>query len=100
MSPKQRARVYREAARIVAEFEDRDSGAGSCSAIADAMFPESDTLSAWERSKESANISIYQGLFSPSDFSEGYWGEFWDAPRACRCIALCFMAAMVEAGDA
>lgn len=35
------------------------------------------------------------------DETDGAWGFFWgDDSHDCRVLAVCFMAAMVEAGDA
>ena len=47
----------------------------------------------------------YAALFKPEDeHFDGSWGTRWsdsyEERQDCRILALCFMAAMVEAGDA
>lgn len=92
------AKVYREAAKQGAEgaidgacvwiawAQDKDGGAYFCDPL----------------------VEEYSGLFKPGPGV--YWGELWadnihnprpdPATRECRVLALCFMAAIVEAGDA
>lgn len=93
-----RAAVYRKAAQL-GELGERD---GSCVwvAVAEGLdSPYASELSA-----------KYSKVFNPgSDFAL-YWGNEWadqpwscgpvEAARDCRVLALCFMAALVEAGDA
>lgn len=92
-----RAAMYREAANIVECGID----AHSCHAIYRATglgVPDE-----WEKRLPCSDADEYDELFRPDD--PGAWGESWgicwgDERHDCRVVALCFMAAMVEAGDA
>jgi hypothetical protein len=48
-------------------------------------------------------VKRYQDVFKPED-GDWTWGDLWGELEAerdeCRVLALCLMAAMVEAGDA
>ena len=93
------AKVYREAARLI-EKQARHSDAMdgyprvkfSCCAIAEAegIFP------LWNHGKAHSDlIDRYGVLF------DGNFGSEWESQnQAHRIVALCMMAAMVEAGDA
>lgn len=89
------SKVYLEAARKVADHEEHFS----CSAS----------------HRSGGKVDAYRSLFKPeSTMWLAWWNEGWDGPcntaqdlnerneflRNCRTLALCFMAAIVEAGDA
>ncbi len=93
-----KAAIYREAA-LLGEMGAKD---GSCLWIAsvDRGFWVGNGL-----------VERYAEIFGNG--SDGYWGNLWadlhpwdhtssggETARNCRVLALCFMAAMVEAGDA
>lgn len=83
------AAIYRAAAKRISEC---DYGAFSCVTISQAGGDSED----------------YAKLFRPSEKEDSaLWGMGWSEDiknwrqrNNCRIIALCFMAAMVEAGDA
>ena len=88
---KKRAAIYRKAARRI---ERAAHGMFSCS-----------TLNTITGDGEAARR--YAELFRPEDYNGECWGhawangwDQWRERNACRIVALCFMAAMVEAGDA
>ena len=84
------AAIYRAAAKLLEDGESR----WACFAIKRA-------------SKRRLGCKAFRAVFGPSrDNSvhrlEGWWGNSYFKPDAegPRILALCFMAAMVEAGDA
>jgi hypothetical protein len=88
-----RAAIYREAARLI----ENDKMDYSCCAIAEAqgIFDE------WNRSKaESALVDGYADVMGSFKEAGGFCCGWTDDGRDERVVALCFMAAMVEAGDA
>lgn len=95
------AGIYRKAAWLVEAGRVRDAIPGACSAIADACYPKLATLEAYERVKGSRVIRDFEELFKPDESWGMYWGHQWPEgeQQDCRCLALCFMAAMAEAGD-
>lgn len=89
-TPRQRsAALYHEAARRIAEDEPTKEHSCTCSCC---MVGEVGGL---QRRVD------YAEMFRPEGHPpDGSWGVLWDDIDACRVLALCFMAAMVEAGDA
>jgi hypothetical protein len=96
-----RAAIYRAAARQMEKNFDRDlhNGAywyGACDNIAHVV-----TGSAVR--SDCAEALAFERVFRPKSVY-AYWGDEWgcnhDERRNIRILALCFMAAMVEAGDA
>lgn len=97
---KRRASIYLRAAERIA----RGKNTYSCCAIGRQSDYEEPL---------SKHIGPYVAVFKP-ERAGTFWGSGWDidevdthdaVPRtaegkACRILALCFMAAMVEAGDA
>ncbi len=92
--------VYREAARLIAEGEDRDyAGHGSCCAIADALYPDKGRYEAMDAARSSKILIKYEDLFAPSPPCFTYWAAHVERPKQFRILALCFAAAMADAGD-
>ena len=83
---------------MAAESEDRLVG-GACWAITSIVEPtklcnaEPDDDESWP-----APVALFRKMFKP----EGLHGRWWwnGGENDGRILALCFMAAMVEAGDA
>lgn len=89
------AKVYRDAADYLCRPTPKDCW-GTCDAI--------NQIAAGDPCYESPAKARYESYFMPPSSTRCYWGEMWgDSPdeiHECRLLALCFMAAMVEAGDA
>jgi hypothetical protein len=89
-----RPAIYRRAAECLFDIK-QDAIRGCCFAIAQADGSGDYT---------SQNQKSFHDLFEPDDHGDGYYFEqiSTDQPvrRECRLLALCLMAAMVEAGDA
>jgi hypothetical protein len=99
---KRRAAIYRKAARGV----EQNVGSGAiygyaCNAIEAVQGKVSGEIFAPWREDSDASKS-FKAVFSPGHENRfGFFGEMnSDGSRDCRVVALCFMAAMVEAGDA
>ena len=93
-----RAAVYREAAYRV-EFGFHSF---SCWAIEDVLVVPLHGEETKEKDKHPL-VRSYEKTFRPEACGWTHnWGVYWngDERRDCRILALCFMAAMVEAGDA
>jgi len=104
-----RAAIYRKAAML----GENGAGDGSCAWIGWAKRGMTSGMINDAGWMEDRDVKGYQTLFLPVfAFHSGYWGENWsdveypckrdvcEEVRPCRVLALCFMAAMVEAGDA
>ena len=83
----ERAAMFLEAARRLAEREQTPDTECFCSCCAIEFVG-----GAREKNR-------YSALFNPLN-GNTFWGLNWPRPSQCRVLALCFMAAMVEAGDA
>lgn len=98
-----RAEIYRQAALLYENGKLGDAGRGSCSAICEAARPDLHHYAAYEDGCRGRLVSDYAAFFRP-EIGVVYWGMHWGDSREerddCRIIALCFMAAMIEAGDA
>ena len=91
---KEDAAIYRAAAELVADPRQNWASCYAVNFAARGMRGEFDAPHpASER---------YSKLFSPRKVNDPdvAWGAEWDDIHGCRVLALCFMAAMVEAGDA
>ena len=98
----ERAKVYRLAAANLERIEEPGvayRSPYSCDQIGHACgwFPHIANRSAGR--KFNALKARYKALFSPNADDDDYW-DGWDDAQNERILALCFMAAMVEAGDA
>ena len=96
---RKRAAAYRSAARMI----EMDSVAGgwSCWALELALgVPLHGSAS--HPTAIHPDVIAYEDMYRPDSKSlyPHRWGEAFDDPYNCRVLALCFMAAMVEAGDA
>lgn len=102
MTNKQRAELYRKAAELV-ENPPQYSCQWACNAIEHAVYGRlyRDTEG---RVVYGDDAILFHRFFEPDDFVDDLQGFFGDARDAGakedRLTALCFMAAMVEAGDA
>ena len=100
------AAIYLDAAKLFEDGKVKDTGQGACSAIAEAMNPTIHHSLAYdkERHAEKSPVHDFTAIFSPNDDARYYWGDGWgdtqEERNNARVVALCFMAAMVEAGDA
>src|SRR5690349_16044648 len=101
------AAIYRRAARLIVNSKNpllvscwaidvAASGGNQRDAEADRPPPHIVTPSSYR--------THYDDLFRPGTPCAIRWGDYWgDTPEEsnrCRALGLCFMAAMVEAGDA
>lgn len=87
------AQLFRDAAKLKeAELEEDKYSHGSCWHLSAAAGWGADRTMLLDR---------FQALFAPEGYSCGsfWWGWTEDEDNA-RVVALCFMAAIVEAGDA
>lgn len=89
------AKVYRDAAAYLFRRNPKVWW-GCCDAI--------NKVTTGDPCIRSAQEAVFAAYFKPENTNYVYWGGQWsDDSRerhACRILALCFMAAMVEAGDA
>ena len=86
------ATVYREAARRIERGEVDHNDGACCVALR--------TNYEYEVPGFSADDFYY--AFKPNSASSMWWGRHFgseDEQRECRILALCFMAAMCDAGD-
>jgi hypothetical protein len=88
-------KVYLEAARRILAGEVVHETGACCIAL---QVADELGIAWWEEDK-------FYHLFKPRDnFNELWWGTQFgksqDKRKECRALALCFMAAMVKAGDA
>lgn len=101
-----KAEIYSTAAKYLEDGKVCDSIKGACSAIGESMYPTLMRLDAYSKAEAQGVLKPFEDLFKPDEpyASRSYWGNEWaetDAERNdCRILALCFMASMVEAGDA
>ena len=91
---KARTAIYREAARLIerGESDERNIGVRACFAIDQAA----------ERRKSAARSAYVKHVLGGCSASAWLYEGYEDSPEANdeRIVALCFMAALVEAGDA
>jgi len=87
---KRRTKVYRTAARRC----EKEAEWGACIYISFAnQNTKNETLLKWTSDPE---VIAFRKFFYPDELAGSLWWEDNDP----RTLALCFMAAMVEAGDA
>lgn len=92
-----RAEIYREVAR---DLEIHETYA--CNALEDAGLPCDTFCKKFRPTVREANegVRLPHRRWTKAE-TDGAWGFFWgDDSHGCRVLAICFMAAMVEAGDA
>lgn len=82
-----RVAIYREAARRC----ETEATWGACIYIFFAGHGDTE-IGPWHEDPE---VEIFRAMFKPEDA-----GSLWWEDNDPRILALCFMAAMVEAGDA
>ncbi len=89
------ADMFRNAARVL---ESQKPGNGACEVLGD-FCPMA--LDQFSEVCLCGDASGKMGLlFKPSGGRDYWMGEFTDENQGARVLMLCFMAAMVEAGDA
>lgn len=102
-TPRGEVQIYRDAAKVIEDGKLLDNGRGSCSAITQAAEPQMHHSEAYDALCCTPIVTNYVNTFCPRGRTGGYWGTEWGATHQeqddCRILALCFMAAMVEAGD-
>lgn len=98
-----RADIYRKAAWFV-EQEELHGGGYSCYAILRAEDPSA----FYSAVHQTPALALYEKTFGHDARASGGYQQAWMLNAgpdyadiaSCRVLALCFMAAMVEAGDA
>jgi hypothetical protein len=83
---------YRNSAKLIEEGKEDHLRGACCIAMDQIAMIDGDVN----------NVQVFYDLFKPNEGHNAlWWGEKWeDDARSCRILALCFMAALVEAGDA
>ena len=90
------AEIYRKVARTMEQCEQY-----ACNAIEEAGLPCSTFYKTFRPTVKTANeaVPLPHRRWTRTEIG-GAWGFFWgDDSHNCRVLALCLMAAMVEAGD-
>lgn len=92
------AKIYREAARLSEKHGMGESSSFCCNAIFITAEGADDGDLNWCRRDSHPLVVAFHRVYRPDGEDEGdpYFGDDF----AARVVALCFMAAMVEAGDA
>ena len=102
------AALYRKAAHLIEggawqpvedDIDEWPTQKFSCWAITAAMGRKKYQFGPEDRTPK--EVKDYQYIFKPEE-GNWCWGDLWEEHERddCRVLALCFMAAMVEAGDA
>jgi hypothetical protein len=97
-SRKERANIYRKAAQIMESRLVPVTDGSCCWALA--VAKDSEVV---ELVKDSDAIAMKRYFSAPRRFHDAYWmygDDEGSDQNSHRILALCFMAAMVEAGDA
>lgn len=104
MTRKELAQKYRDAAKSIENGWDW----WSCNAIESQGVDASDYAKLFmpnvREINEACPLPDGQKWTAENLWPDGSWGSYWaestEEQEGCRIVALCFMAAMVEAGDA